>query len=150
MVYQIFIFYLFPCGMLHAFLMCAVLILHVQTHNVCEPQSEVEAEALAEEDTALEAEVEVAITEATVEPVVEALTTDEISAEAEPAAVEVVTKTVVESVEEVIAEIPELEQVIEAVFSPAAPEEDDAEIEVLTEDVPDGPAEPVTMTEVPH
>ncbi|XP_044051278.1 calphotin-like isoform X1 [Siniperca chuatsi] len=113
-----------------------------QTHNVCAPETKVEAEALAEEDAPFEAEVEVAVTEATEEPVVEALTSDKVFAEAKPTSDEVVTETVVESVEEVIAEIPEPEQVTEAVVSPAAPEEDVAE-----EDEPEVPTEPVTMTE---
>ena len=125
--------------------MCAVLILHVQTQNVCEPETEVEAEALAEEDTVIEAEAEVAITE---EPEVEA-EAPETEAAAEVAAEETVIETVVESVEQAVTEAPEAEQVTEVI--PAAPEEDDAEVEVLSEEeAPEVPAEPVTMTEVQH
>lgn len=127
--------------MLHGLLMCAVLILHAQTQNVCEPEAEVEAEALAEEDTVIEAEAEVAITE---EPEVEAE-----APEAEVAAEEAVIETVVESVEQAVTEAPEAEQVTEV--SPAAPEEEDAEVEVLSEEeAPEVPAESVSMTEVQH
>ncbi|XP_069379525.1 cytadherence high molecular weight protein 1-like isoform X6 [Paralichthys olivaceus] len=98
----------------------------IQTHDVCE--TEIEAEALAEEEA-----VEVAVTEETtsLEPVVEA--TEEPVVEAQPEAVEEIT------------EMPE--QMTEAVVSPAA-EEDKAEVEVLAEeDAPEELAEPVTLAE---
>ncbi len=66
--------------------MCAVLTLHVQTQNVCEPVTEEVADTLAEEDEAVEAEVEAAVTEATEEPVVEAQIAEDVSAEEETAA----------------------------------------------------------------
>lgn len=136
---------------MHGFITCAVLILHLQTHDVCEPETEVETKVLAGEDAAADTEAEVAVTEATEVPVVEAQTSDHVSAAAEPAADEVVTETVVESVEEAVAEVPEPEQVTEAVVSPEAPGEDEAEVEMLAEEeAPEVPAEPITMTEVLH
>lgn len=126
--------HLIPCCMLHGVSMCAVLILHVQTYGVCEPET-VEAEVAITEDIATPEPV----TETTEEPAAEAPTCDQVPAE------EVVTETLVESVEEVVAEIPEPEPETEAVAGPAAPaedEDDEAEIEVL--------AEPVAVTEVPR
>lgn len=148
--------------MMHGFLMCSILILHMQMHPVCITATEVEDEALVKEDRVPEVEVEVSVTEGTSisEPVTEAteklaveeLNIDQVSAEAEPAPDKVVTETVVESVE---TEIPESEQVTEAVVRPAAPVEDkegEAEVEALAEeDAPEEvPAEPVTVAEVQH
>ncbi|XP_075961125.1 uncharacterized protein LOC142964611 [Anarhichas minor] len=102
-----------------------------QTYDVCEPET-VETEVAITEDIATPEPV----TETTEEPAAEAPTCDQVPAE------EVVTETLVQSVEEVVAETHEPEQETEAVASPAAPaedEDDEAEIEVL--------AEPVALTE---
>lgn len=145
---------------MHGFLLCAIFILHTQVQHVCKAESEVETEALVEEDRVSEVEVEVPVTEdtsiiepvteATEERVIEAFNTDQASAEAEPAADKMVAETAVESVE---TKIPEPEQVTEAVKSaaPAEDKESEAEVKVLAEEhAPEVPAEPVTIAEVHH
>nr|XP_020453853.1 calphotin-like isoform X2 [Monopterus albus] len=130
-----------------------------QMHDLCKPDNEVEVEALPEADIVSDVAVKVSvvadtsipapITVAAHEPVVEALASDQASAGAEPATETTVRETVV-SVEEVITEIPEPEQVTEVVVSPAAVAgEEEDEDEELAEDAPEVPAEPVTVTEVP-
>lgn len=155
----------------------AVPTLHVQTHDVCEPEAGEEAEEeLAEEDSAGEMEVEAAVLEASEEPVVELqtdgpapvvteLTADEVDAEivmepaekAEPEPTGPEEVKLEETEPEQVTELEEVtmaeqvtvpEQVIEAVSS--LDEEDEAETDDLTEEEASKvPAEPIDTTEVP-
>lgn len=125
-----------------------LLILHVQTHDVCEPETK---DAVSEADHTEDKTV----TEVTEEPVVEEPAL-QVSPEAELAATEDATETVVVEKEEetvmVEAEEPQ-EKTEDAVIIPAPVEEEkknEAEVEVMAEQIePEVPAEPLTTTQVP-
>lgn len=120
----------------------------METEDKCERPEE--AEALAEKGAVTEVEVEVAATEdiAVPEPVRDAVSGGQVSAEGEPPLGKVVTETVAESVVEVVTDVPESERVTEAAVSPTTPAAEDGKEVLAEENAPEVPSETAIKTEV--